>query len=167
MDNFLTPDQLPQLVDWVTDQRGRGRSINFTNGSFDLLHPGHLPVLRAGADWDGRACGARLVVAIDSDRRVAFYKGAGRPILSVEERAEMLLATRFVDLVVSFDSKSDLTKIILCVQPDRLVRGMEGNLQPQGKPHGWTLAKQLLWVETPELHTSGVIQRVLTAENPG
>lgn len=161
MDGFLTPDQLPELMEWATARRGAGRAINVTNGCFDLLHPGHLPVLRAGADWNGHVCGADLVVAIDSDRRCAFYKGAGRPVMSVHERAEMLLATRFVSRVVSFDSRADLTRIMLCVLPDRLVRGMGGSLAPQRKPHGWTIAKQLLWVETPELHTSGLVSRIL------
>lgn len=152
-----TIDELRDLVaSW--DPRFLCR-VNFTNGVFDLLHPGHLPVLRSGCEWDGRFARARLVVAIDSDARVAVTK-PGRPILTADQRAEMLLATRFVSAVVQFDSTEQLREILTVVRPHFLVRGLGGKLPPQPEPFGAELARQVLWVETPDLHTSHLIERI-------
>lgn len=153
-----TIDELRDLVrSWDGGYLAR---TNFTNGCFDLLHVGHLPVLRAGCEWDGRMAKARLVVAIDSDRRCAFLKGYDRPIIPAVERAELLLSTRFVSAVVQFDSTEQLREILTVVRPHFLVRGLGGKLPPQPEPFGAELARQVLWVETPDVHTSGIVERI-------
>lgn len=152
-----TINELRDLVA-IWDPRFLAR-VNFTNGVFDLLHPGHLPVLRSGCEWDGRFARARLVVAIDSDARVAVTK-PGRPILTADQRAEMLLATRFVSAVVQFDTVDELREIIGIVQPHFLVRGLGGSLGTQAPPVGAELARQVLWVETPDIHTSTIVERI-------
>lgn len=153
-----TIDELRELVrSW--DPRYLSR-VNCTNGVFDLLHVGHLPVLRAGCEWDGRMAKARLVVAIDSDRRCAFLKGYDRPIIPADERAELLLSTRFVSAVVQFDSVDELREILTVVRPHFLVRGLGGQLPPQPEPFGAELARQVLWVETPDIHTSTIVERI-------
>lgn len=82
-------------------QRRDGRTISFANGHFDLLHVGHLRYLR-----DARAQGDLLVVAINDDASVASLKGAGRPVVPADERAELLAALEPVDYVVVFGGDS-------------------------------------------------------------
>jgi rfaE bifunctional protein nucleotidyltransferase chain/domain len=97
--------------------REAGRRLVFTNGCFDVLHVGHVRYL-TGA----RSLGDALVVAINSDRTVRELKGAGRPIMNEEERAEMLAALRAVDYVTVFDDVSPRS-LIAEVLPDILVKG--------------------------------------------
>jgi D-beta-D-heptose 7-phosphate kinase/D-beta-D-heptose 1-phosphate adenosyltransferase len=93
--------------------------VIFTNGVFDLLHPGHVRYLR-----DARALGDALIVAINSDRSVRANKGEGRPVTPQAERAEVLLALDTVDAVTVFDEQTPHA-IITAVQPDVLVKGAD------------------------------------------
>ena len=99
--------------------RARGGSVVFTNGVFDILHPGHVRYLR-----DARALGDALIVAINSDRSVRANKGAGRPVNPQAERAEVLLALDAVDAVAIFDDDTPHA-IITAIQPDILVKGAD------------------------------------------
>lgn len=99
--------------------RRAGRRVVFTNGCFDLLHPGHLGLLRRAA-----ALGDVLVVAINDDASVRRLKGAGRPIYPAAERAEILLALRWVDHVTVFPEDTPLDTIQE-VRPAVLVKGAE------------------------------------------
>jgi D-beta-D-heptose 7-phosphate kinase/D-beta-D-heptose 1-phosphate adenosyltransferase len=101
------------------DVQTRGGTVVFTNGVFDLLHPGHVRYLE-----QARALGDCLVVAINSDRSVRANKGPSRPILPEGERAEVLLALRSVDCVVVFDEETPHA-IVTVVQPDVLVKGAD------------------------------------------
>jgi rfaE bifunctional protein nucleotidyltransferase chain/domain len=94
-----------------------GKRVVFTNGCFDLLHPGHIQSLE-----QARALGDTLIVGINSDASVRELKGAGRPILPELERAEILAALECVDAVVIF---GELTprEIISALLPDVLVKG--------------------------------------------
>jgi len=96
--------------------RGDQRVV-FTNGCFDLLHPGHIQTLEAA-----RGLGDALVVGINSDASVHELKGNGRPVVCEQERAEILAALECVDAVVIFD---DLTprETIAALLPDVLVKG--------------------------------------------
>jgi rfaE bifunctional protein nucleotidyltransferase chain/domain len=96
--------------------RGR-RRIVFTNGCFDLLHPGHIQSLE-----QARALGDALIVGINSDASVRKLKGAGRPILPEPERAEILAALQCVDAVVVFNELTP-REIISALLPDILVKG--------------------------------------------
>jgi rfaE bifunctional protein nucleotidyltransferase chain/domain len=97
--------------------RGQKRKVVFTNGCFDLIHPGHIRVLR-----EARSLGDVLIVAINSDRSVRELKGSHRPIMNENERAEVLAALACVDYVITFD---DLTprETIRAIEPDVLVKG--------------------------------------------
>jgi len=97
--------------------KAQGKRIVFTNGCFDLLHPGHMRYLYAA-----RQLGDCLVVAVNTDRSVKAIKGANRPIQSQDERAEVLAALSFVDAVVLFDEDNPL-KVIRHLVPDVLVKG--------------------------------------------
>jgi D-beta-D-heptose 7-phosphate kinase/D-beta-D-heptose 1-phosphate adenosyltransferase len=99
--------------------RASGGTVVFTNGVFDLLHPGHVRYLR-----DARALGDALIVAINSDRSVRANKGGGRPVTPQAERAEVLLALDAVDAVTIFDEETPHA-IITAIQPDVLVKGAD------------------------------------------
>lgn len=99
--------------------RGEGRRVVFTNGVFDLLHPGHVRYLR-----QARLLGDALIVGVNSDRSVRSNKGDGRPITSEAERAEVLAALEVVDAVVLFDEETP-HDLIAAVQPDVLVKGAD------------------------------------------
>lgn len=99
--------------------RAEGRRVVFTNGCFDLLHPGHVALLEAA-----RAQGEVLVVGLNSDRSVRALKGPGRPVLPVAERREALLALEAVDAVVVYDEPTPL-EIIRRLLPDVLVKGAD------------------------------------------
>jgi D-beta-D-heptose 7-phosphate kinase/D-beta-D-heptose 1-phosphate adenosyltransferase len=97
--------------------RGEGKRLVFTNGCFDLLHPGHVRYLR-----QARSLGDALVVALNSDRSVRALKGKGRPILYERERAEVMAALESVDYVVIFDEDTPRL-LIASLLPDVLVKG--------------------------------------------
>lgn len=113
---ILTRDE---AVSWARDRRAAGQRVVFTNGVFDLLHPGHVRYLA-----DARAQGDRLVVAVNSDRSVRAIKGPERPINPEQERAEVLAALAAVDAVVIFD-EDDPHAIVSALQPDVLVKGAD------------------------------------------
>lgn len=99
--------------------RKKGKRIVFTNGCFDLLHPGHIAYLKKA-----RSFGDLLVVGLNSDNSVKALKGKGRPITPERKRAEVLASLEFVDLVTIFN---DLTpaKLIKDVRPHTLVKGAD------------------------------------------
>lgn len=97
----------------------RGLAVGFTNGCFDLLHPGHVSLIRQAA----AACD-RLIVAINSDASVRGLKGAGRPVQGQTARAEVLGGLKGVDAVVVFDEPTPL-QVIQALQPEVLVKGAD------------------------------------------
>ncbi|MGY6768564.1 D-glycero-beta-D-manno-heptose 1-phosphate adenylyltransferase [Komagataeibacter sp. NFXK3] len=103
----------------VADWRRHGARIVFTNGCFDLLHPGHIALLRGAARQ-----GDRLVVALNTDRSVAALKGPSRPVQDELARATVLGALRDVDLVVLFDEETPI-EAIRALRPDVLVKGAD------------------------------------------
>ncbi len=94
-----------------------GRRVVFTNGCFDLLHPGHI-----GSLEQARALGDVLIVGLNSDASVRQLKGAGRPVLPERERAEILASLECVDAVVIFDELTP-REVIARLLPDVLVKG--------------------------------------------
>jgi rfaE bifunctional protein nucleotidyltransferase chain/domain len=110
---------LDEAVERVAELKRQGKRVVFTNGCFDLLHPGHTRYLAAA-----RSLGDILVVAINSDSSVRSLKGPGRPVIPEDERAELLAALRFVDLVTIFDDLIPRT-IIARMLPDILVKGAD------------------------------------------
>jgi len=94
--------------------------ISFVNGCFDVLHPGHIELLKYA-----RSLGDYLIVAIDSDRKVAEMKGPERPIFSQHDRSIMLAAIRHVDVVHVFDTKEELEDLLESISPDIMVVGSD------------------------------------------
>ena len=108
-------------MDWEHATRWRAglgqRSLVFTNGVFDLIHPGHVAVLLAA-----RQQGDALVVGLNSDASVRRLKGEGRPVRNEQDRAIVLAALAMVDAVVIFDQDTPL-ELIRQLEPDVLVKG--------------------------------------------
>jgi rfaE bifunctional protein nucleotidyltransferase chain/domain len=98
-------------------EKRNGRRIVFTNGCFDLLHPGHIRSLELA-----RELGDALVIGLNSDASVRQLKGEGRPVIAERERAEILVALESVDAVVIFDAPTP-RELIAALLPDVLVKG--------------------------------------------
>jgi len=103
----------------VAEWRRAGARVTLANGCFDLLHVGHVRYLHAA-----RELGGKLVVAVNSDASVRTLKGAGRPLMPAEERAEILSALTDVDAVVIFP-ESDVRAIIREIRPDFHAKGTD------------------------------------------
>jgi D-glycero-beta-D-manno-heptose 1-phosphate adenylyltransferase len=110
---------LAEAVEFVARQREAGRRIVFTNGVFDLLHPGHVRYLRAA-----RAEGDALIVGVNSDRSVRANKGPDRPINPEHERAELVAALAMVDVAIVFDEDTPHA-VVSALGPDVLVKGAD------------------------------------------
>jgi D-beta-D-heptose 7-phosphate kinase/D-beta-D-heptose 1-phosphate adenosyltransferase len=103
----------------VSELRAAGRAVVFTNGVFDLLHPGHVRYLAVA-----RSLGDALIVGLNADESVRRNKGPSRPITPERERAEVLAALASVDAVVIFNDDTP-ADIIAALQPDVLVKGAD------------------------------------------
>ena len=113
---ILSRANLPaRLAEW----REQGHEISFTNGCFDLLHPGHVSLLR-----QARAAADRLIVGLNSDASVGRLKGPTRPIQDADTRATVLAALASVDAVVVFDEDTP-AELIAAIAPDALVKGAD------------------------------------------
>lgn len=107
----------------VEEHRLRGKRIVLANGCFDVLHAGHVRYIEAA-----RREGDMLVVAVNSDASVRQIKGAGRPILSAQARAELVAALERVDYVVVFD-EPDVRKLLRDLRPDVHAKGTDYTVQ--------------------------------------
>jgi D-beta-D-heptose 7-phosphate kinase/D-beta-D-heptose 1-phosphate adenosyltransferase len=103
----------------ATRLRAAGKTVVFTNGVFDLLHPGHVRYLQ-----QARALGDALIVGVNSDRSVRANKGPSRPVNPENERAEVVAALSCVDAVVIFDADTP-RDLVAALQPDVLVKGAD------------------------------------------
>ncbi len=117
---------LSQLVEMRTTWREAGLRLVLTNGTFDLLHIGHVRYLQAA-----REMGDILVVGINSDASVRGYKGPGRPVVPQDERAEVVAALRCVSYALVFDEPT-ATELVEALRPEVYVKG--GDYAAGGKP---------------------------------
>ena len=108
-----------ELVQIAACEKRAGRRVVFTNGCFDLLHPGHVRCLA-----DARRLGDLLIVAVNSDQSVRGNKGADRPLVPQQDRAEVLAALASVDYVAIFDEPTP-RELISRVLPNILVKGAD------------------------------------------
>lgn len=137
--------------------RAAGKTVVFTNGCFDLLHPGHIDLL-----YRTRALGDFLVLAINTDDSVRRLKGPKRPIFNECERAEMLAGLEMVDFVCLFSEDTPL-QAILTIRPDVLVKGADWGLEGivgRSEVESWggrVVALPLVEGKS----TSGIVERVL------
>jgi rfaE bifunctional protein nucleotidyltransferase chain/domain len=148
----LSEDARARITSW----RREGLTIVFTNGVFDLLHPGHVEYLEEAA-----ALGDRLVVGINDDASVARLKGPERPIVPQEERAELLAALECVDLIAIFGEDTP-ERLIREVEPQVLVKGGDWALdQIVGRDFVESRGGRVLTVPVREgFSTSGLMERI-------
>ncbi len=147
---------LERSIELVTELRQEGKRVVFTNGCFDLLHPGHTRYLE-----EARRLGDVLLVAVNSDRSVRALKGPDRPILPDSERAEILAGLKSVDYVTIFD---DLTpqEIISRLLPDVLVKGADwGPAEILGRKEVESAGGVVVSIPVvPGFSTSALIRRI-------
>ncbi len=146
-----------EAVHWASSLRAEGKTVVFTNGVFDLLHPGHVRYLA-----DARAQGDALIVAVNSDRSVRAIKGPARPITAEQERAEVLSALAVVDAVVIFD-EDDPHAIISAIQPDVLVKGADWAADRDRRPRRRRSARR---PRGPHPVRAGVLDNGYDREDP-
>jgi len=154
---------LPAALAWRERVREAGLRVVFTNGCFDILHRGHVTLLRECA-----RLGDRVVVGLNSDRSVTGLKGPGRPLVPQVERAEILGAIRWVDAVVIFDEETPL-RLIESLRPDVLVKG--GDYRAGEVVGGGVVRREggdVVIVPTVEgRSTSGLIRTIRGYAKPG
>jgi rfaE bifunctional protein nucleotidyltransferase chain/domain len=144
------------LVDARQGWKAAGDKVVFTNGCFDLLHPGHVRVLEKS-----RSLGDRLIVAINSDESVHRLKGPTRPILDERERAEILAAFAAVDAVAIFGEDTP-EEIIAQVVPDILVKGADWAHWVAGRDTVEAAGGEVKLVALePGFSTTDVVEKVL------
>jgi rfaE bifunctional protein nucleotidyltransferase chain/domain len=136
--------------------KAAGEKVVFTNGCFDLLHPGHVRVLEKS-----RNLGDRLIVAINSDESVHLLKGPTRPILDEQERAETLAAFEAIDAVAVFDQDTP-EEIITLIVPDILVKGADWAHWVAGRDTVEAAGGEVKLVALePGFSTTDVVERVM------
>lgn len=138
--------------------RKAGKKIVFTNGSFDILHAGHVEYLQFA-----RSQGDLLIVGLNSDDSVRRYKGPKRPINAQDDRAKVLAGLESVDFVVVFD-EDEPAPLIAELQPDVLVKGADWGHYISGRDIVEKRGGQVVLAQmVPERSTTRVIERVLDA----
>jgi D-beta-D-heptose 7-phosphate kinase / D-beta-D-heptose 1-phosphate adenosyltransferase len=146
---------LGPALDRIATWRRQGARIGFTNGCFDLLHPGHVSLLA-----QARARCDRLVVGLNADASVRRLKGNGRPVQSEAARAQVLAALQAVDLVIVFAEDTPV-ELIGAVRPELLVKGADytvASVVGADLVQGWG-GEVFLAELTPGASTTGMIAR--------
>jgi len=148
---------LEGLLEKVSELRQRRQKIVFTNGCFDILHPGHVSYLQKA-----RQLGDTLIVGINSDHSVKQLKGELRPILTQEERCQLLSRLESVNFITIFD-ESTPRELIRTLLPDVLVKGGDWGLEEiVGRQEVETAGGKVVSLPYEAGHSSsGIIQRIL------
>ena len=146
-----------ELLSGVAEAKAARRRIVFTNGCYDLLHPGHVRLLEKA-----RELGDVLILALNTDRSVHENKGAGRPIVNEHERAEVAAALAAVDYVILFDEATP-REIVSRVLPDVLVKGGDwGPNEIVGREEVEAAGGRVVSIPfEPGYSTSSIIDRIL------
>jgi rfaE bifunctional protein nucleotidyltransferase chain/domain len=141
----------------VREAQQSGKRVVFTNGCFDILHAGHVDLLKRA-----RSLGDVLVVAINTDASVQRMKGSDRPIIPEQERAELLAGLSMVDYVCTFDEDTPFEAIVK-VHPDVLVKGADWGINDivgRTEVDGWG-GKVVVLPLIEGKSTTGIVERVL------
>ncbi len=150
-----------KIVTWESaaiaaeEARKKNAKVVFTNGCFDILHPGHLHILAAAKDL-----GDLLIVGLNSDSSVKLLKGPDRPVMDESSRAMLLAGLQVVDLVVIFSEETPL-KLIETINPDILVKGGDYKIdQIVGSAHVKASGGQVITIPLLEgFSTTGIISK--------
>jgi rfaE bifunctional protein nucleotidyltransferase chain/domain len=145
-----------QLITARADWRRAGRKVVFTNGCYDILHPGHIRLLESA-----RSLGDILILALNTDASVQRLKGPTRPLISQDERAELAAALQAVDAVTFFDEDTP-RELIAAVLPDILIRGADWAHFIAGREEVEAAGGQVLALPLePGYSTTGILEEVL------
>ena len=147
---------LEEIILRFGKEKRNGKRVVFTNGCFDLLHPGHIESLEKA-----RALGDVLIVGLNSDESVRTLKGPGRPVIPAEERAEILASLECVDAVLIFEELTP-QRVIAALLPDVLVKGKDwpGN-QIVGREEVEAAGGEVVQVELVKGYsTSEILKRI-------
>lgn len=147
----------------ILEQRARwkheGKTVVFTNGCYDLLHPGHIRLLEKA-----RSEGDVLIVGLNSDASVSRAKGPGRPLTPERERVEMLLSLDAVDAVVLFDEDTPRA-LIADLLPDVLIKGADWSHFIAGREEVEAAGGRVLTVSLePGYSTTAIIEKILSQQ---
>jgi rfaE bifunctional protein nucleotidyltransferase chain/domain len=145
-----------ELLDQRSQWKREGRRVVFTNGCYDLLHPGHIRLLE-----QARSLGDVLVLSLNSDDSVRRMKGPSRPLTPEAERAEMALALEAVDAVTLFDEETP-RELIAVLLPDILIKGADWAHFIAGREEVEAAGGQVLTVALePGYSTTNIVERIL------
>jgi D-glycero-beta-D-manno-heptose 1-phosphate adenylyltransferase len=153
MRNYYTR---PELIDQRAGWRCAGKTVVFTNGCYDLFHPGHVRLLEKA-----RSLGDVLILALNSDASVARLKGPTRPLIPEAERAELAGALEAVDAVTLFDEDTP-RELIAALLPDILVKGADWAHWIAGREEVEAAGGQVLALGLePGYSTTGIVEELL------
>lgn len=153
MGTFYTREELVlQRAEW----KRAGKTVVFTNGCYDILHPGHIRLLERS-----RSLGDVLILALNTDSSVQRLKGPSRPLLSERDRAEMALALEAVDAVTFFDEDTP-RELIAAVLPDILVKGADWSHFIAGREEVETSGGKVFALSLePGFSTTNIVDQIL------
>src|SRR5215471_4658034 len=147
----------PELIAARAEWKRAGKIVVFTNGCYDLLHPGHIRLLE-----QARSLGDVLILALNSDDSVRRLKGPSRPLLSEQERAEVAAGLAAVDAITVFDEDTP-RELIAAVLPDILVKGADWAHWIAGREEVEAAGGQVLALALePGYSTTGIVEEILT-----
>ncbi|MDD4183439.1 MAG: adenylyltransferase/cytidyltransferase family protein [Candidatus Omnitrophica bacterium] len=149
MSKIKTLSALKKIVESL---KKKNKRIVFTNGCFDIIHPGHIKILK-----DSKSKGDVLVIGLNSDSSVRRIKGRARPIMDEKARSKVLEAIELVDFIVIFDEDTPL-EVIKALRPDYLVKGEDWKAD---KIIGREFVKKIFRIKFyPGYSTTGIIQKI-------
>ena len=145
-----------QLIDRRAEWKRGGKTVVFTNGCYDILHPGHIRLLESA-----RSLGDVLILALNTDASVQRLKGPTRPLVSQNERAELAAALQAVDAVTFFDEDTP-RELIAAVLPDILIKGADWAHFIAGREEVEAAGGEVLALPLePGYSTTGILEEVL------
>jgi rfaE bifunctional protein nucleotidyltransferase chain/domain len=145
-----------ELVEQRAIWKRQGKTVVFTNGCYDLLHPGHIRLLE-----QARSLGDVLILALNSDSSVRRMKGPSRPVISESDRADMAAALEAVDAVTLFDEDTP-RELIAEVLPDVLVKGADWSHFIAGREEVEAAGGRVLTISLePGYSTTNIVERII------
>jgi rfaE bifunctional protein nucleotidyltransferase chain/domain len=146
-----------ELIEARAAWKQAGRTVVFTNGCYDLLHPGHIRLLE-----QARSLGSVLILALNTDDSVRRLKGPSRPLISEQERAEVACSVAAVDAVTMFDEDTP-RELIAAVLPDVLVKGADWSHFIAGREEVEAAGGKVMALALePGYSTTGIVEKILT-----
>jgi rfaE bifunctional protein nucleotidyltransferase chain/domain len=152
---YSRPDLIAARAEW----KRAGKTVVFTNGCYDLLHPGHIRLLE-----QARSLGDLLILALNSDASVRRMKGPSRPLIPEQDRAELAAHLEAVDAVTLFDEDTP-RELIAAVLPDILIKGADWAHFIAGREEVEAAGGRVLTVALePGYSTTGIVEQILSRQ---